>query len=65
METIIVSTKPSNRKRERFKRLFPNAFFLGSASLGSKSKHYRMSLKEYNENKELLKELVTKARNQY
>lgn len=65
MNTIIVNTKPSHRKRYKFKKKFPDAVFLGSAQLGSKSYSYRMLLDDYNNNRELLKELVTKAKHQY
>lgn len=61
--TITVNTPPSNRAVQKFKGAFPNAVFVGRATLGSKRQSFAISEAEYNENRDKLKQLgITKAR---
>lgn len=61
--SIILNTPPSNRAVQKFKAAFPNAVFMGRASLGSKRQSFAISEAEYNENRDKLKKLgITKHR---
>lgn len=63
-KSVVINLKPSNKIVQSFKRAFPNAHFFGSSSLGSKSKSYYISLKEYEEKKECIKNFGSKSRHQ-
>lgn len=63
-ERIIFNVKPSNRILDFFKREYPEAYCLGSASFGSKSKSFLLPLELYERDKEKLKAYGNKARQQ-
>lgn len=64
MKKIVINLKPSNKNRDAFVGKFKTAKFYGSVSLGSKAKSYLISIDEYNEKKEFIKQYGTKAREQ-
>ncbi len=59
---IIFNVKPSNRICKRFVQEYPEANYLGAASLKSKSKSYLLPLEIYELDKEKLKAYGAKAR---
>lgn len=63
--SIIFKVLPSNRKLVAFKIDFPQAQFIGSAGLRSKSKLYKLPLEVYEANREKLKKYGTKSRDQF
>jgi hypothetical protein len=65
VQWVVINTPASNKAVDRFKAKFPNAAFYGSATLGSKRKSYLLSVEDFEQEKDVLKDLkVSKARHQ-
>ena len=62
-DTIIVNTKPSNRALDNFKRLCPEASFLGR-KWRSKVTQFSVPLDVWEQRKEQLSQYASKAREQ-
>lgn len=63
--SIVFKVLPSNRKLVAFKIDFPEARFISSAGLRSKSKLYELPLEVYEADREKLKQYGTKSRDQF